>query len=120
MPQVSASLRWRLPSLSLREVRVELLQVRLDVQDRLRVNLADARFGEAEDFGDFAQAHVFEVVEREDFALHLGKLAEPLGNQARYFAAESAVHWVFLLLVRKAFVLGQGIIGIVVKRCVET
>jgi len=44
------------------------------------VNLADARFGHAKNFGDFAQAQIFKIIKRENFALHFGKLFEALGN----------------------------------------
>ena len=44
----------------------------LEGQDGLGMNLADAGFGQAEGFGDFAQAQVLVIVEGEDFLLGAG------------------------------------------------
>src|SRR4051812_18505513 len=53
------------------------LQVIADGNDGLRMDLADARFRNAEGLRDFAQTHIFKIVKREHLALHLGKLLEP-------------------------------------------
>src|SRR5579862_5828969 len=47
-------------------------EVRLDAQDRLRVELGDARLGDAEHLSDLAQGQLLVVVERHDELLALG------------------------------------------------
>lgn len=95
------------------------MEVRFDGQDGLGVNLANARLGEAEDFGDFAQAHVFKVVKGQDLALHFGKLIEPIGDHAGDFAAKRAVHRVFLAMIGQALVLGDAVVEFVLEGGVE-
>src|SRR5580704_9100277 len=62
--------------------RVLFQQEGLDGENRLRMNLADARLGHTERLGDLAQAEVFKIIKREDFALHLGQLLQARFNHA--------------------------------------
>src|SRR6187455_2664157 len=73
-----------------------LLEKSFEREDRLGVDLADAGFGHAEHFGDFAQTKIFKIIKRENFALHFGKLFEALGDHAGEFAARGAVDGIFL------------------------
>ena len=76
-------------------------KLRLQAQDRLRVELRDARLGHAEHLADLAQRQLLVVVERDDELLALG--------QARDRLAERLAH----LGLRRARAAGRG-------RCVSS
>ena len=52
-----------------------------DRENRLGVNLADARLGQAKDLRDFSQPHVLVVVQRQHPALRFGQRLDALGRQ---------------------------------------
>ncbi len=59
------------------------------LSDRLRVDLADARFGHPEDLADLGEREALEVVERDDDLLALGQRVDRRGEQpARLLALE--------------------------------
>src|ERR1700754_3073779 len=55
-------------------------QARAKAQDGLRVQLGDARLGDAEDLADLAQRQVLVVVERDDQLLALGQAGDRVGD----------------------------------------
>src|ERR1035438_7494977 len=65
--------------------RVFLLQQRLDGQDRLRMNLADARFRHPERLRYLPQPHVLKIIKRQHLALHLRQIPQPSLDQRRQF-----------------------------------
>ena len=56
-------------------------EARLEAQDRLRVELRDARLGHAEHLADLAQRQLLVVVERDDELLALGQPRDRLGER---------------------------------------
>ena len=70
------------------------------------MNLADARLSHTESFGDFAEAHIFEIIKRENFALHVRQLLEAIGDHAREFLLRDGVIGRFVRAVRNPFVAG--------------
>src|SRR6187549_2978213 len=62
-----------------------LLEIVADRNNRLRMDLTNARLGHAERLRDFAQTHIFEIVQRENFSLHFGKLLQALSDYAGEF-----------------------------------
>ena len=56
-------------------------EVRLQAQDRLRVELRHARLGDAEHLADLAQGQLLVVVESHDELLALGQLRDRLGER---------------------------------------
>src|SRR3954454_12525235 len=66
----------RLPSVA----QVVPLQPRLEPQHRLRVELGNARLGDAEDLADLSQRQVLVVVERDHELLALGQRGDRVGQ----------------------------------------
>src|SRR5687767_7477380 len=56
------------------------LQPGLQAEDRLRVELRDARLGDAQDLADLAQREVLVVVEGHDELLALGQAGDRVGE----------------------------------------
>src|SRR5581483_5853258 len=56
-------------------------EVRLEPEDRLRVELGDARLGDAEHLADLAQGQLLVVVERHDELLALGQARDRVGDR---------------------------------------
>src|ERR1700722_19291956 len=88
---------------------VLLFQERLDGQDGLGMNLADARFGHAERGGDFAQAQILKIIKGEHLALHLGQLLQPLLNQAGHLAPGRSLPGLGLRIVRDKIIASAGV-----------
>ena len=70
---------------ALRDLAAIFLEEIPNGQNGLGVNLADARFGDAEGLGDFAKTHIFEIIKGENFALHFRKLLNALGDHTCEF-----------------------------------
>ena len=68
------------------------------------MNLADARLGQAEDFGNFAQMQVLGIIERQDLTLDLRQFFQPLEDDFFEFPLRNLVHRVFLRSVRDHFI----------------
>src|ERR1041385_8241771 len=81
-----------------------LLEKRFEGKNRLRVDLANARFGHTEHFGNFAKAKIFKIVKSQNFALHLRQLFEPFRDHAREFPARGGINRIFLAVIGDAFV----------------
>ena len=78
----------RIVSLSCRAVRATTRgggagrgDVRLEPEDRLRVELRDARLGDAEHLADLAEGQLLVVVERDDELLALGQARDRVGER---------------------------------------
>ena len=84
---------------------LEFTHVIFQRQDGLGVNLADARFGQPERLGDFAQPQIFKIIKRQHFALHLGQPLQTVGDELRHLTPGHAVERVFLAWVGDGFVL---------------
>src|SRR5688572_23583583 len=56
----------------LRSTLLHALQPSPQTENRLGVDLADARFREVKYLGDFGQAHIFEIVHRKDLLWYIG------------------------------------------------
>jgi hypothetical protein len=80
--------------------------------DGLRVNLADAGFGDAKTLRNFAEAEIFKVIERENLSLHLGQLIEPLRDQMRDLICHGGFDRIDLAIIRDALVLRAALIGV--------
>ena len=57
------------------------VEARAEAQDRLRVELRDARLGDAEHLADLAEGQLLVVVERDDELLALGQPRDRLGER---------------------------------------
>jgi hypothetical protein len=64
--------------------------MRLQAQDRLRVELRDAGLGDAEHLADLAERELLVVVERDDELLALGKVRDRLGERLLHLASARA------------------------------
>ena len=61
--------------------RLRAEEARLEAEDRLRVQLRDARLGDAEHLADLAQGQLLVVVERDDELLALGQARDRLAER---------------------------------------
>src|SRR5262245_39905357 len=60
---------------------VVLLKVAAQGEHGRRMNLTDARLGDAEHFGNFVQAEILKIIEREHLALHFGKMLQATDDE---------------------------------------
>src|SRR6185503_7669607 len=104
----------------LSEIGIEFLKIRFDSQNSLGMNLANARLGQPEYFGNLTQPHILEIIKGKHLALHFRELLQPLCNQRRNLAAEGAIHRIFLPLVGQHLVLRNGILLLAVEGGIKT
>src|SRR5688500_16877985 len=65
-PPLASARRRTNPMRSIGSAVLHALQPGAKTEDGLGVNLANSRFGQIEDFGDFREAHFLKVVHRKD------------------------------------------------------